>query len=125
MSGRLFVYGSLRPGGSANRRVLGRYQQKTEPATLSDHALYGRTFKYPFVAREPGRVVVGDLVSFPVAVEEELLVALDEYEGDEYVRTTAVVTTAEGEPIEAWVYLAFPDVAFDPAERIDSGDWFG
>jgi gamma-glutamylcyclotransferase (GGCT)/AIG2-like uncharacterized protein YtfP len=124
MKGKLFVYGTLRSGGSAHRRILSRYEVEVATATLADHAIYGRTFRYPFMVREAGGTVVGDLVTYPIAVEDELLSRLDRYEGEEYVRAGAMVAPASGDSVDAWVYLAFPDMAFDPAERIDSGDWF-
>ena len=124
MKGHLFVYGTLRPGGSAHARVLGAYAVDTTPARVHDHALYGRSYKYPFMVRSAGRQVMGDLVSFPEAVEDELLAILDEYEGEEYVRTKAHVEPVVRDPVEAWVYLAFPDLGFPPEELIESGDWF-
>lgn len=115
----VFVYGSLRRGGSAAEMLEGDRSN----GRLPGHALYGRTLPYPFVVPDPESSVVGDVVALgPDA--DAVLRTLDEYEGDEYRRTALRVFVPSG-AVTAWVWVAARDPhAFPAAERIATGDWF-
>jgi gamma-glutamylcyclotransferase (GGCT)/AIG2-like uncharacterized protein YtfP len=116
---RLFVYGTLRPGGGAFGRLLAASADGTAPALLPHHLLYGAGLPYPYVVPGPGRVV-GDVVSLAGPVGRTLS-SLDEYEGPEYERVEARL--ADG--AVAWVYRAVPSVVLGEDRLIPSGDWFG
>ena len=111
----VFVYGTLRSGGVAAHLIDGLRR----PATLPDHSLYGRTHPYPFVAPRQGGAVRGEIV----AVADDVLGQLDEYEGDEYVRVEATVRTDPGDVV-AQVWVAVVDPPLPESELIPSGDWF-
>lgn len=111
----VFVYGTLRSGGAAERLIVG----VRRPGLLAEHALYGRTHPYPFVVPRPGSVVSGEIVEVPT----ELLRRLDEYEGDEYVRVKAAVRAGPRD-ILAHVWVAVADPPLPDSELIPSGDWF-
>lgn len=115
---RLFVYGTLRPGGGAFERLLVGAVGSASPAGLPGHRLYGAGLPYPFVLPGPG-VVLGDVVSLVPPVDRTLAV-LDDYEGPEYVRVAAELD--DGAP--AWLYRAAPSVALGEERLIPSGDWF-
>ena len=60
-----------------------------QPAVLPGHALYGRTSPYPIAVPRSGGEVVGEAVRIRDEEVGAVLAALDEYEGDEYVRVVA------------------------------------
>ena len=95
---------------------------KVTPAQLSEHALYGWGLPYPFVRGEPGHRVIGDMVELDPASLDEVLVAVDEYEGSEYRRVELEVD-ADGTRVTAIVYLADPSVELTEENRVSSGDW--
>jgi gamma-glutamylcyclotransferase (GGCT)/AIG2-like uncharacterized protein YtfP len=117
----VFVYGTLRRGGSNAFRMDGA--EFVGPATVAG-ALY-RISWYPGLV--PGGV---DRVSGEVyRVDPEQLRALDEFEGlaageiegSEYRRVKVVADAGGGEALEVWVYEW--KGAFNEDERILSGDW--
>ena len=122
MSNRLFVYGSLRRMGGAFERLLSNAAIEVREGVLDDHALFGWGLPYPFVRPESGRSVVGDVVEIDPDRIEEVLRAVDEYEGADY-RRTVVEVDAAGETVTAFVYLAEPSVELDERNRVESGDW--
>jgi gamma-glutamylcyclotransferase (GGCT)/AIG2-like uncharacterized protein YtfP len=113
----VFVYGSLRRGGSAEHLLAGSVRG---PARLDGYALYGRTMPYPFVVPDPESSVVGEIVTL---ARDSLLGVLDEYEGDEYRRGLLRVDAA-GREVPAWVWVAARPQSLPSRERIPSGDWF-
>ncbi|HSJ29724.1 MAG TPA: gamma-glutamylcyclotransferase family protein [Acidimicrobiia bacterium] len=113
----VFVYGSLRRGGSAEH-LLGNLERVV--ARLEAHALYGRNLVYPFAVPDPASSVIGEIVTL---ASDATLHRLDAYEGDEYRRTVARAVTAAG-PLPAWVWVAALPESLPEEERIDSGDWF-
>lgn len=119
---RVFVYGSLLPGGEAFETYLAHDVRAVVPAVLPDHALHGRGLPYPFATPESGCRVVGVVVE--VATPEEVLGRLDEYEGDEYVRRRVRVLV-DGRPMAVWTYLAAPEVPLGPSTLLPSGEWPG
>lgn len=113
----LFVYGTLRAGEPASGLLDG---YRRIPAILPDHALFGGERPYPFVVRRHGSEVIGEVVSVPAPDLEEVLAALDDYEGDEYRRITAPVLF-DGRTVDAHLWIAVSDQ--DESDRIPSGDW--
>lgn len=111
---KVFVYGTLRPGRPAFVE-LGDVGE-IRPALLGDHGLFGLGRPYPFARPASGERVVGEVVEVAASV----LVRLDAYEGDEYVREKATVAV-DGGSDEAWVYVAAPGV--DTGPPIPSGEW--
>lgn len=119
----VFVYGSLRPG-HGNARLWereGRYV--STPATCAGLGLrhHHRAFPYGFLI--PGEVTVGDLIT---GTDADLLERLDWLEGhpSHYRRVPIVVTTEEGEQVEAWVYVGSRRDADDPSMRpVPGNDW--
>jgi len=115
----MFAYGSLRPGAQAHELVADQVAE-IQPAELEGHGLWGRTWRFPFVASAVGSVV-GEAIRLrdPVPTLERL----DEYEGGDYRRMTLPVTTPIG-TIPAVVWVAGDHVELPEDERIASGDWF-
>lgn len=115
----LFVYGTLRRGGSA-QALLGE-------AVASGAARYqGRLYDLgPFPAAvpsdDPADIVHGELYAFPREEGAALLPRLDRYEGPDFRRERTLVTSASGEPRESWIYLYARDVA--GLTRIAAGDY--
>lgn len=122
VNNRLFVYGSLRRMGGAFERLLADAALDVREAILDDHALFGWGLPYPFVRPESGSRVVGDVVEIDPQRIEEVLQAVDEYEGADY-RRVVVEVDAEGETITAYVYLAEQSVELEERNRVESGDW--
>ena len=128
----LFVYGTLlsslnSPAGS----VLKMYAERISPATIR-----GRLYDiggYPGLVLADdegagkGEVVYGEL--YLIREKENLLSALDEYEGcsprfpepREYKRKVIPVITPEGNQVQAWAYLYNWDLS--RCLRIESGDY--
>jgi gamma-glutamylcyclotransferase (GGCT)/AIG2-like uncharacterized protein YtfP len=86
---RLFVYGSLKRGGRHHEELQGaRFLAEAE--TAPGHAVI-QLGDYPALIEAPGPgVVTGELFEVP----ESLLPALDEFEGDAYVRQKLAVKVA-------------------------------
>ncbi|MEV6975245.1 gamma-glutamylcyclotransferase family protein [Kitasatospora sp. NPDC093806] len=128
-----FVYGTLRTGERNHAVFLAGRCAEVRTAVLDGAALHdGPGFPYAVPDAEPGRRIVGELVTVRPGAYPAALAALDRLEdcrtdgSGEYVRERLTVRTADGEPAEAWVYLAGPAVAArlraHPA-LIASGDW--
>ena len=122
MNNRLFVYGSLRRMGGAFERLLAEAAIDVTEGVLADHALFGWGLPYPFVRPERGRRVIGDLVEIDPDRIEQVLMAVDEYEGADY-RRVVVEVDAEGDTVTAFVYLADQSVDLTERNRVESGDW--
>ncbi|MFE0458365.1 gamma-glutamylcyclotransferase family protein [Kitasatospora sp. NPDC058965] len=128
----LFVYGTLRPGRRNHHRYLGAHAVAARPAALPGAALHAGP-GFPYALPDPGRTVLGDLITVRPAAHAQVLAALDRLEecrpeGDGlYVRERLAVTALDtGERLDAWVYLAGPAVAAELAAHpalIESGDW--
>jgi gamma-glutamylcyclotransferase (GGCT)/AIG2-like uncharacterized protein YtfP len=108
--------------GGAFERLLADAAIDVQEGVLADHALFGWGLPYPFVRPEAGRRVVGDVVEIDPARIEEVLRAVDEYEGSDYHRVEIEVD-ADGETVTAFVYLAEPSVELAERNRVESGDW--
>lgn len=111
----LFVYGTLRSGGSNHFRLR-------DAKLLGTGVVAGRLYRvdwYPaLILDSDGEPVVGDLVEIP----SEHLAALDGYEGREYRRVRAAIMPTNGTgPQDAWLWEYVDPV--DESRRIDGGDW--
>lgn len=116
----VFVYGTLRSGGSNHFRMAG--SDLVTPGTVS-----GKMYRiswYPGLVLGPEGRVVGETY----AVGEEQLRALDEFEGvsaeeegSEYRRVKATVTAPDGSTAEAWVWEWIGLV--DETRVVGEGDW--
>ncbi len=101
----VFVYGTLRRGGSNHFRMAGA-------AFVSAGTVAGRLYRidwYPgLVLDDAGDEIHGDVY----AVDADLLAALDvfeglsagEIEGSEYRRVRATVMQRDSQPVAAWVW---------------------
>ena len=105
MVDRLFVYGTLGPG-RPNEHVLDAIAGTWEPATITGTLRregWGAAMGYPGIdLDEQGNEVKGFLFS-----SENLSsrwAALDEFEGDGYVRVQAKVQLEDGSEVDAHVY---------------------
>lgn len=112
---RVFVYGTLRRGGSNHFRM-----EKAEFVTMG--TVKGRLYRIDWY---PGLVldaladgIVGEIYQMSPAVLEEL----DRFEGAEYRRLQTQVRLADGPTVSAWIWEWIGPV--DESKRISSGDWF-
>ena len=103
---RLFVYGSLQPGGP-NEHVLTAIGGKWEPAVIKGHLVeqgWGASMGYPgLVFDESGKEVRGHV--FSSSNLEAKWAYLDAFEGEEYERIAASVTLMSGAQVQAQVYV--------------------
>ena len=116
----VFVYGTLRRGGSNHFRMAG--SDLVTPGTVS-----GKMYRiswYPGLVLGPEGRVVGETY----AVGEEQLRALDEFEGvsaeeegSESRRVKAPDTARDGSTTEAWVWEWIGLV--DETRVVGEGDW--
>lgn len=113
----LFVYGTLKKGGSNFWRV-----EKLVTAALRGWTISGQLYN---AGSYPGLIVPGDRsIRGEILVSEafdELLRITDELEGDEYDRVLEKVQNGEGACQFAWVYTYARDVS--RLERLDVDEW--
>ncbi len=110
----VFVYGTLRQGGSNHFRMAGAEFVETG-------VLRGRLYRVDWY---PGLVLdaAGDEIQGEVfAVPPEQLAELDVFEGHEYRRIRAAVKTPYGVPMQAWIWEWL--MPTDEGQRITGGDW--
>jgi gamma-glutamylaminecyclotransferase len=106
----VFVYGTLRRGGSNHHRMAGA--TLIGPATVRGY-LYRIDWYPALVIDSNGREVVGEVYE----VGESQLADLDAYEGDEYRRIQIEVSTEK--PVWVWEWIGAP-----PKEGyLPNGDW--
>ena len=120
---KLFIYGTLRRGGSNHFRMEGA-------EFVGGGRIAGRIYKIDWY---PGLVcdVAGEVKGELYRVSDEHLRALDEFEGivpEEgescgYRRVKVEVTLDSGEKESAWVWEWIGD--FSSALALDTGDWLG
>jgi gamma-glutamylcyclotransferase (GGCT)/AIG2-like uncharacterized protein YtfP len=110
----VFVYGTLRRGGSNHFRM-------DEAEFVAMGTVTGRLYRidwYPgLVPDETAGDVVGEIYQAP----EGLLEKLDAYEGAAYRRLQTQVRLLRGASVSAWIWEWLGPV--DEARRIMSGDW--
>lgn len=113
---KVFVYGTLRRGGSNDFRMA-------RARFVATGMVRGRLYRidwYPgFVADESAGLVTGEIF----LVDADILVALDEFEGSGYRRVKIAIDVGEGagSAVEAWIWEWIGNV--DETSRIVSGDW--
>lgn len=115
MSELVFVYGTLRRGGSNHHRMTGS-------EFVSRASVAGQLYKvgwYPGLVLGGAGRVMGELFR----VSPELLAALDFYEGEEYERILYSVMAANSRTMEANVWKW--DRPIETLEVIAGGDWLG
>ena len=106
---RLFVYGSLQPGGSNEHEldgIQGEWQRAVVRGKLFESG-WGAGLGYPGLVLDPegGEVPGWVLTSEDLAGRWE---ALDAFEGEDYRRVQAKVTVEDGETVSAFVYVVQP-----------------
>lgn len=111
----IFVYGTLRTGGSNHHRMVGA-------RLLGAGTVRGWLYRvdwYPGVVLDAaGDEVQGEWFT----VDSRTLAALDAFEGAEYRRVPTLVTRNDGAPpIEAWIWEFHMPVA--GLQKIPGGDW--
>lgn len=103
---RLFIYGSLQPGGP-NERVLAGIEGEWERAVIKGKLVedgWGADLGYPALVIDDQ----GDEIAGYVFTSERLSAAwtdLDEFEGEQYERVVATVTLEDGTRVRAHVYV--------------------
>lgn len=111
---QVFVYGTLRRGGSNHHRMDGC--KWLGPARVN-----GRLYKvdwYPALVLDAAAAeVAGDLFE----ATADCLARLDDYEGGEYRRVKARVTDNSGQGVEAWLW-EWSD-STKGLQAVISGDW--
>ena len=104
----LFVYGLFRDSANpllGSREHLGKAYIKG--------TLYKVNEFYPGYIRKGNNKIWGDVYK----IDPKVFPELDEYEGDEYIRTKIKVSSGQ----ECWIYEYKDDVVDKP--EIKSGDW--
>jgi gamma-glutamylcyclotransferase (GGCT)/AIG2-like uncharacterized protein YtfP len=110
----IFVYGTLRRGGSQHFRMAGA--EFIAAGTVRGR-LYGIDW-YPGLALdETGDEVTGEVYQ----VSAELLENLDAFEGPEYRRVRVMIMLADESRQDAWLWEWLG--ACDENQRILSGNW--
>jgi gamma-glutamylcyclotransferase (GGCT)/AIG2-like uncharacterized protein YtfP len=109
---RVFVYGTLRRGGRANRLLRGA-RFLAEATTDSAFELVDMG-PYPGLVAAGSIAVRGEIWEVPIAV----LAELDAYEGEEYARIA--IRLSDGSQAQAWVM--HPHHA-EGRPRIATGEW--
>ena len=103
---RLFVYGSLQPGGP-NEHVLTAIGGEWESAVIKGNLVergWGASMGYPgLVVDESANDVHGHV--FSSSNLNSRWAYLDEFEGEEYERIVACVTLLSGKQVQAHVYV--------------------
>ena len=105
-SERLFIYGSLQPGGP-NTQVIDAIGGDWRPATVRGRLVqsgWGADIGYPgLVHDERGDEIAGHVFSSPNLSTK--WAELDDFEGVEYERIVTRVTLSGGEQVHAHVYV--------------------
>jgi gamma-glutamylcyclotransferase (GGCT)/AIG2-like uncharacterized protein YtfP len=109
----VFVYGTLRKGGSNHFRMAAC--ELVGQGTISGKM--HRISWYPALVRGGSGRVTGELYLVP----EHQLQALDQFEGPSYRRSEVPVLLDSGEEKTAWVWEW--DAELGNAEPIEGGDW--
>ena len=99
----IFVYGTLMSQRIRNGMLRKEHPDFT-PAYLKDHQRFSISgVRYPALCRVPGETVEGVLIR---NLTEDDVIALDEFEGDEYVRTQVTCNLKDtDEAVDTWVYM--------------------
>ena len=103
---RLFVYGTLQPGGP-NEHVLTAISGAWEPAVIKGNLIeagWGAGMGYPgLILDESGNDIHGYVfISSNLSDQWD---DLDEFEGEEYKRVVTSVTLLDGKKVQAHAYV--------------------
>jgi len=115
----LFAYGTLRRGAPMHGLLEGRATW-IGPASIAGRLVDLGAFPGLVPAQAPGDRVHGDLFSIAEAQGDELLAALDRYEGESFERVEQTVDGPEG-PARAWLYVWRGEVEGHPV--VADGDY--
>lgn len=115
----LFAYGTLRRGAPMHRLLEGRATW-LGPASAAGRLVDLGAFPGLVPAQGPGDRVHGDLFAIADAQREELLDALDRYEGASFERVQQAVEGPDG-PALAWLYVYRG--AVDGCRVVEGGDY--
>ncbi len=115
----LFAYGTLRRGAPMHALLEGRTTW-VGPASAAGRLVDLGAFPGLVPAQDPGDRVQGDLFAVAEARCEELLDALDRYEGASFERLQQIVDGPDG-PALAWLYLYRGEVRGHPV--VAGGDY--
>ena len=112
----IFVYGTLRRGGSNHFRMDGM-------DLISSATVRGRLYRvewFPALVLDPDAPEVSGEI---YQINDTSLSALDEYEGAQYHRvlTTATATDAQGQEHKVWIWEWIDSI--DTLQPIAGGDW--
>jgi len=106
MEQRLFVYGSLRPGGR-NQHALAGIEGSWQRGWVRGRLLeggWGAAMGYPAIRLDDSaEAVPGDVLTSSRL--DEHWDRLDEFEGDEYRRVLATVRLQDEATVQAFVYV--------------------
>lgn len=116
----VFVYGTLRRGGS-------NYFRMAQARFVAEGKVRGRLYRidwYPgFVVDENAGPIVGEIFM----ANAETIAALDEFEGSEYRRVKMKVVVGEdasgSREVEVWIWEWLGEAS--ESQRILGGDWLG
>jgi gamma-glutamylcyclotransferase (GGCT)/AIG2-like uncharacterized protein YtfP len=117
----VFVYGTLRSGGSNHFRMAGSTR-------IAAGWVIGKMYRidwYPALVLKEGEKIFGEVYS----VNPSNLRALDQFEGlsageiegSEYRRTKTVFSDETGQELDVWVWEWIGPI--DESRRIEGGDW--
>lgn len=115
---RLFVYGTLRAGEAAHATVAPYVRHAVRATALG--TMYALAAGYPGVVADDRGVIHGELLT--LADLAAALPALDAYEGADFTRIPAEITTAAGRGW-AWIYVLVSSELAQGAPVIADGDW--
>lgn len=115
---RLFVYGTLRTSEAAHAIVAPYVTHAVRATALG--TMYALPAGYPGVVADDRGVIHGELLTLRELAAA--LPALDAYEGEDFTRVLAEVTTAAGRGW-AWIYVLLSSELAHGAPVITDGDW--
>ena len=111
---RVFVYGTLRPGGSNHFRLAGAN-------FFAAATVFGRLYQidwYPgAVLDEAADEITGEIY----LISPDMLDELDRFEGDEYRRVKTQARVQDGNTVSVWIWEWLG--VCDETHRITSADW--
>ncbi len=105
MTQRLFVYGTLAPGGPNEhllQRIGGSWQKASARGKLIPEG-WGATLGYPAIVLDPDGDKVEGLLFSSDALSEHWR-KFDEFEGEGYERVLTMVELSDGSTVQAYIY---------------------
>lgn len=126
----LFVYGTLRSDAkSAAHHHWMRGARLVGAATVAGRLYHAGRYPAAVPSDDSTDRIAGELYAIEADRADDLLAALDRYEGYDaeepeaslFVRAVTDVTTLDGDATQAWIYWFARPIAHLP--RVRSGDW--